>query len=321
MEQAAAREIQSFDSGAEGSMALYLSARTKSVLSEMASNLANYCLKSDDARIENIAYTLQTGRNTFQQKAVIFVKDIGDAIVKLDAIAAGETEQYCNAETIENYEFPTDIVNPSIESVRSWINGNIDKIESPAFVFGNKISLPTYPFDLQSYWVEFERSNNRDSTDYKLNNKTGTPSEWFYEQSWQRKTLRPLKNEEKVENVKWLIFANSTNFSKQLIQQLPSTQDNIITVFQGDKFEKISDTKYKLNPDDFDAVFYPGGHGPLWDLANDATSIALIEKFNSQKKPIGFVCHAPAALKNVKDAQGNHLVKGKKVIFASTTNS
>ena len=252
MEQAAAREIQSHNSGTEGSMALYLSARTKSVLAEMASNLANYCLKTEDVRIENIAYTLQTGRNTFQQKAVIFVKDIGDAIVKLDAIAAGETEQYCNAETIENYEFPTDIVNASIESVRSWINGDIDKIESPAFVFGNKISLPTYPFDLQSYWVEFERSNNRDSTDYKLNNKTGTPSEWFYEQSWQRKTLRPLKNEEKVENAKWLIFANSTNFSKQLVQQLPSTQDNIITVFQGDKFEKISDTKYKLNPDDFD---------------------------------------------------------------------
>lgn len=55
--------------------------------------------------------------------------------------------------------------------------------------------------------------------------------------------------------------------------------------------QKLSD----MNPDDFDAVFYPGGHGPLWDLANDETSIALIEKFNSQAKPIGFVCHAPAA--------------------------
>lgn len=73
--------------------------------------------------------------------------------------------------------------------------------------------------------------------------------------------------------------------------------------------QKLSD----INADDFDAVFYPGGHGPLWDLANDATSIALIEKFNNQKKTIAFVCHAPAALKGVKDENGKLLVKGKKV--------
>ena len=85
--------------------------------------------------------------------------------------------------------------------------------------------------------------------------------------------------------------------------------------------EKIANTKVlaDMNPDDFDAVFYPGGHGPLWDLANDAASIALIEKFNSQEKPIAFVCHAPAALKNVKDANGNPLVKGKKVTGFTNT--
>lgn len=82
-----------------------------------------------------------------------------------------------------------------------------------------------------------------------------------------------------------------------------------------DAKSKIENTKVlaTINPDDFDAVFYPGGHGPLWDLANDATSIALIEKFNSQAKPIAFVCHAPAALKGVIDSKGNPLVKGKKV--------
>jgi putative intracellular protease/amidase len=74
-----------------------------------------------------------------------------------------------------------------------------------------------------------------------------------------------------------------------------------------------------INPDDFDAVFYPGGHGPLWDLANDATSIALIEKFNRQEKPIAFVCHAPAALKSVKNADGTPLVKGKKVTGFTNT--
>lgn len=77
----------------------------------------------------------------------------------------------------------------------------------------------------------------------------------------------------------------------------------------------IANTKVlgAMNPNDFDAVFYPGGHGPLWDLATDATSISLIEKFNKQNKPVAFVCHAPAALKNVKNEDGTPLVKGKKV--------
>lgn len=85
--------------------------------------------------------------------------------------------------------------------------------------------------------------------------------------------------------------------------------------------ERIANTKVlaDMNPDDFDAVFYPGGHGPLWDLANDATSIKLIETFNSQDKPIAFVCHAPAALKGVKDAAGNPLVQGKKVTGFTNT--
>ncbi|WP_047546148.1 type 1 glutamine amidotransferase domain-containing protein [Psychroserpens sp. Hel_I_66] len=79
--------------------------------------------------------------------------------------------------------------------------------------------------------------------------------------------------------------------------------------------KRIENTKVlaNMNPDDFDAVFYPGGHGPLWDLAEDSKSIALIENFNRQNKPVAFVCHAPAALKNVKDTDGNPLVKGKKV--------
>ncbi|MEM5567138.1 type 1 glutamine amidotransferase domain-containing protein [Psychroserpens sp. AS72] len=74
-----------------------------------------------------------------------------------------------------------------------------------------------------------------------------------------------------------------------------------------------------INPDDFDAVFYPGGHGPLWDLATDANSIALIEKFNSQDKPVAFVCHAPAALKSVKGTDGKPLVNDKKVTGFTNT--
>ncbi len=70
---------------------------------------------------------------------------------------------------------------------------------------------------------------------------------------------------------------------------------------------------------EFDAVFYPGGHGPLWDLANDAHSIGLIESTHAAGKPIAFVCHAPGVLKKTKGADGAPLVKGKQV--AGFTNS
>ena len=63
----------------------------------------------------------------------------------------------------------------------------------------------------------------------------------------------------------------------------------------------------------FDAVFYPGGHGPLGYLVNDKNSIALLENFWKAKKPIAAVCHAPAALLNIKDENGELVLKGKKV--------
>lgn len=69
----------------------------------------------------------------------------------------------------------------------------------------------------------------------------------------------------------------------------------------------------EVNSSDFDAVFYPGGHGPLWDLVDNTDSISLIESFVKEQKPVAAVCHASAAFLNVKGADGNALVAGKKV--------
>lgn len=69
----------------------------------------------------------------------------------------------------------------------------------------------------------------------------------------------------------------------------------------------------EVKSSDFDAVFYPGGHGPLWDLVDNTDSISLIESFVKEQKPVAAVCHASAAFLNVKDADGNALVAGKKV--------
>ena len=70
---------------------------------------------------------------------------------------------------------------------------------------------------------------------------------------------------------------------------------------------------------DYDAVFYPGGHGPLWDLAGDSASIALIESMVAAGKPVAVVCHAPAVLRDVKAADNLPLVRGKNVTGFTNT--
>lgn len=89
------------------------------------------------------------------------------------------------------------------------------------------------------------------------------------------------------------------------------------------RFEADADAKAQLaatrvladvSVDDYDAVFYPGGHGPLWDLAEDLHSIALIERALSAGKPVATVCHAPGVLRHVKDpSTGESVVRGKRV--------
>jgi len=98
---------------------------------------------------------------------------------------------------------------------------------------------------------------------------------------------------------------------------LPDFQTEATKRFDTDKAlqEKLAHSipLSDVNEKDYDAVFYPGGHGPLWDLTNNEHSIKLIEAFWKEGKPVAAVCHAPGVLQFVKDAEGNSLVKGKKV--------
>jgi putative intracellular protease/amidase len=107
----------------------------------------------------------------------------------------------------------------------------------------------------------------------------------------------------------------------------PKSQDPSAATEDTKRFDKDTELLSKLkntlkladvNQADYDAVFYPGGHGPLWDLTDDKNSIALIEAFYTHNKPVAFVCHAPATLKNVK-VNGEFLVKGKKLTGFSNT--
>ena len=102
----------------------------------------------------------------------------------------------------------------------------------------------------------------------------------------------------------------------------PKSQEADFQTIDTKRFDKDQETQSELahtaklvemKADDFDAVFYPGGHGPLWDLHNDQNSIALIEAFIAAGKPVAAVCHAPAVLLKAKDENGDALIKNKAV--------
>ena len=105
--------------------------------------------------------------------------------------------------------------------------------------------------------------------------------------------------------------------------QLPDFQTEDTKRFDADKNlqEKLAHTRIlgDVNEEDYDAVFYPGGHGPLWDLTYDKNSIALIENIYGNGKPVATVCHASSALLYAKTPEGESLVKNKQVTgFANT---
>jgi putative intracellular protease/amidase len=100
------------------------------------------------------------------------------------------------------------------------------------------------------------------------------------------------------------------------VSDLPENQTPAMTRFKQDERAKkeLSQTVKleTIRSEDFDTVFYPGGHGPMWDLAESAVSIALIESFYNSGKPVALVCHSPGVLRHVT-YQGVPIVRGKRV--------
>lgn len=99
--------------------------------------------------------------------------------------------------------------------------------------------------------------------------------------------------------------------------QDPNFQTDITRRFEKDAAAEAQlDKTVRLDSvkqEDYDTVFYPGGHGPMWDLAEDPNSVKLIESFLAAGKPIALVCHAPGVLRHVKTKEGKPLAEGKKV--------
>ena len=103
----------------------------------------------------------------------------------------------------------------------------------------------------------------------------------------------------------------------------PDAQTEATHRFKADRAAQavLSNTRKlaEVSASAFDAVFYPGGHGPLWDLAENSSSIALIEAMLAAGKPVAAVCHAPGVLRHAKDRNGNSVLRNRSVTGFSNT--
>lgn len=106
--------------------------------------------------------------------------------------------------------------------------------------------------------------------------------------------------------------SNEPDFQTALTHRFEADTDAMAQLATTVRLDSVSHAE-------FDTVFYPGGHGPMWDLAEDKHSIALIESFLAAGKNVAFVCHAPGVLRHVKTPEGRPLVEGRKVTGFTNT--
>jgi acyl transferase domain-containing protein len=232
-------------------VAILLSARTDNALAQAALNLIQFSESNPYTNLQDIAFTLQFGRHTFAKKAVVFAKTLTDLITQLKHVTSQETSHYFNINNKNEFSVPANLLNASIAEIQSWLDDEEVYWASEIQQYGKRIELPTYPFERQRYWVDFDRQQANLSDEFKLNNKTGTMTDWFYEQSWQRKSLQPRNDEHKARGEQWLVFSNNNSLTNRFIDEIIGRGDPVIVVTQGKTYQRVNENQITLNPEDF----------------------------------------------------------------------
>jgi acyl transferase domain-containing protein/acyl carrier protein len=291
-----------------------LSARTGPVLSKIKENLALYLKSNPDVNLEDVTYTLQVGRRHFNHRWMAVCSTGVEAIAALTSPDAGETHTVSPEE--EKHE-PLKIQHDAgkdrlMEIGRLWLYGQ--KIDSRSLYPGEKpyrISLPTYPFEKQKYWITSESIDSMLERGKRID-PVPDISGWFYVPTWKRSTLEPYKSKDALIDQQWLVFADDSSLGNLLVNRLKETYHHVVVVKRGSSFSHIDNHLFTLNPREYHQyenlidMLRIGERLPdkiihLWNITGDCENIeeyhpGLISFEKSQEQGFFSLFHIARAL-------------------------
>jgi len=248
---------------------ILLSAKTSTALDRMKINLAQYLKENPYLNLADAAYTLQVGRKAFEHRWMAVSSTVDETIEMLASPGAGETHRVLPGEEGFDLEKPeaTEDKDSLLQIGRLWLHGhNLDWKGLYSQDHRCRISLPTYPFERQRYWIEDDviKIGAEGLKQNSQPNHQQVMSDWSYLPTWKRTILEPQNDNGFLMNLKccWLVFVNELPIWQILEQHLKENQQVVIIVKAGNEFQQAEcDDKhytYTLNPQDnahYDLLF------------------------------------------------------------------
>ncbi len=224
---------------------IVLSAKTDTALKSMAENLSHFLKENPEIKMGNVAYTLQVGRKEFEKRFAFICKTCEEAIQIL------ESEIPINDKSTSEI-FDQNILNEyTLEQIAHfWVAGEkIDWYKLNEGLSKKRIPLPTYPFERQTYWVPKNEQKvsiikqEKESVRNKL-------EDWFYYPVWKQSVNIPYYQASEDIKKTCLVLMTDNDFSKKFAGTLKETGSDVIMVFAGPTYSRISKNAYVINPDE-----------------------------------------------------------------------
>ena len=228
---------------------LVLSAKTKTALDKMTDRLRDHLAQHPELSLADVAYTLQTGRQSFQHRRLLICQDVQQALEILDSRDPEQLQTHV-CETNAGTRIATEQLEQTeraalLEEIgKLWLAGNdvpwdlLHQGETR-----NRVALPTYPFDHKRFWMESKA-------------KKQNPSSLFYAPSWKTSHLAPA---DLTEAHVWLLFLDENGLGERLAERLRQAGQKVFTVSPGEEFRKKADGHYVMSPD------IPHEYAAVWE--------------------------------------------------------
>ncbi len=232
---------------------LTLSAKSAEVLDRMCNNLAYYLQNNPLVNFADVAYTLHTGRKEYEFRRAIVCKNADEA-VNLLKVPDGENAYSGTSQgsTLEYIKDESSAFADNLEAVQllaeQWIKGL--PVDWDTYHTGEKrfkVSLPTYPFDRRKYWVPQFKMDDINKPK-KTARYSSDINDWLYVPSWESSLFNSIEKVAIDTDGFWLAFLDDTGFGNKVVHTLKSYKANIITVLKADRFQRLDDYSYAVNP-------------------------------------------------------------------------